>query len=54
MNNPPRIYHAVAGIISNLRFYREDLNGVGYTIKLFLLPNLSLSAGSEAAMVSRR
>ena len=32
--------HAVAGLILNLAFHTEDLDGVGETVKHFLLPNL--------------
>ena len=41
----------VAGSILNIAFYTEDLNGVGYTVNIFLFPGLSLYAGSEAVLV---
>ena len=49
----PHIYHVVAGLIISLKFFREDPNGVIDKVKIFLLTNLSLSAGSEEAMVPR-
>ena len=50
----PKISHIVAGLLRRLDLYTEDPDGVGGTVNIFMFTNLSLSASSEATMVSRR
>ena len=50
---PPCIYHAVAGLILDLGFYTEEPDGVRDMVKIFLLPGISISTGSEASLVAR-
>ena len=49
----PRSTHAVAVILLGLHFYTKDPYCVNDTVNIFQLPDLSLSAGSEASMVTR-
>ena len=44
----------VAGLILNLTFHTEDPDGVGETVNIFLLPDISLSVSSEAVLVARK
>ena len=46
--------HAVAVLLLGLHFHTEDPDCVNDTVKIFMFPYLSLSAGSEASMVTRR
>ena len=41
-------------MLIRLSFHTEYPSGVGDTVSIFLFPNLSLSARSKAALVSRR
>ena len=50
----PRIYHSVAVIVLGLALYSEDPEDVGYTIKVFLFPDLSPLPRSEATLLARR
>ena len=47
------ISHTVAGLLLSLTFCTEDPDGVGDTVNIFLLPNPSISASSEAVLVAR-
>ena len=44
----------VAGLILNLTIHTENPDGVGETVNIFLLPDLSLSVSSEAVLVARK
>ena len=44
----------MAVIILNLYFFTEYPDGVGDTVNCFLLPELSISAGSKADLLARR
>ena len=44
----------MAGLQLILNFYTEDPEGVGDAVNIFLFTDLSLSAISEATLVSRR
>ena len=46
--------HTVAVLLLGLHFHTEDPDCVNDTINIFIFPDLSLSAGSEASMVTRR
>ena len=48
------ISHIVAGILLSLALYIEDPDRVRDTVNIFLFTDLSLSAISEATLVSRR
>ena len=50
----PRTSHIVDGLLMSLDFYTEDTDRVGDTVKIFLLPDLSLTEISEATLVARR
>ena len=50
----PRVTHAVAVLLLGLNFFTEDPDCVNNTVNIFQFPNLSLSEGSEASMVTRR
>ena len=39
----PWISHVVSGLVLNLAFHKEDPDGVRFTVKIFLFPDLSLS-----------
>ena len=41
---PPRISHAVSGLILNPAFFTDYLGGVGETVNILLLPELYLYA----------
>ena len=45
---------SVTGILLSLSFYTEDPGGVRGKVSIFLLTDLSLSTGSESAVVARR
>ena len=50
----PCIPHYVAVMVLYLAFYTKDPNGVEDAINVFLLPELSPHAGSEAALLTQR
>ena len=43
----------MVGLILNLEFYTEETDGLGDTVKIFLFPDLSLSASSGSVLVAR-
>ena len=43
----------MAVLLLGLHYFTEDTNCVNNTVKIFQFPDLSLSAGSEASMVTR-
>ena len=45
--------HAVAVMLIVLAFHTKDPDGVGYTLNIFLLPNLSTLSGLEADLLTR-
>ena len=49
----PRVTHTVEVLILGLHFHTEDPDCVNATVNIFMFPDLSLSAGSEASMVTR-
>ena len=49
-----RVTHAVAVLLLGLHLYTEDPDCVNDTVNIFQFPDLSLSAGSEASMVTWR
>ena len=48
----PRVTHAVAVLLLGIHFFTEDHDCVNDNVNIFQFPNLSLSAGSEASMVT--
>ena len=48
------ISHAILVMVLVLYFYTEDLDGVGYTVKNFLFPDLFPYTGSEAVIMVQR
>ena len=48
----PQVTHAVAVVLLGLHFHTEDPDCVNDTVNIFQFPDLSLSAGSEASMVT--
>ena len=50
----PRVTHTVEVLLLGLHFHTEDPDCVNDTVNIFMFPELSLSAGSEASMVTRR
>ena len=50
----PHISQDVSILVLGLKFYSEDPYGVGDAINVFLFPDLSPSAGSEAALLARK
>ena len=44
----------MAVLLLGLHFHTEDLHCVNNTVNIFMFPDLSLSAGSGASMVTRR
>ena len=44
----------MAVLLLGLHFHTEDPDCVNNTVNIFMFPDLSLSAGSEASMVTRR
>ena len=50
----PRISRSIAVIVLALAFHSEDPNRVGDAVNVFLFPDLSLLACSEAALLARR
>ena len=46
-------YSAVVMVLA-LSFYTEDPDIVGYALNYFLFPEISLSSGSEASLLTRR
>ena len=49
-----RIPHAVAVMLMALTFHTKDPYGVGDALNIFFFPNLSPSAGLEAALLTRK
>ena len=49
-----RVTHAVAVLLLGLHFFTEDHDCINDTFNIFQFPDLSLSAGSKASMVTRR
>ena len=49
--NPPKITHTVAFLLLGLSFHTNDPDIVSNTIKIFMFPYLSLTEGTEAALV---
>ena len=47
-----KITHTVA--VLGLAFHTEEPNGVSYSVNIFMLPEISLAAGNEAALVAQR
>ena len=50
----PRVTHAVAVLLLGIHFHTEDPDCVNETVNIFMFPDLSLSSGSEASMVTQR
>ena len=50
----PQVTHVVAVLLLGLHFHTEDPDCVNDTVNIFMFPDLSLSTGSEASMVTRR
>ena len=50
---PPRIPHAIVVMVIVLAFHTKDPDGVGDALNIFLLPDLSPLAGSEAALLTQ-
>ena len=50
----PRVTHALAVLFLGLHFHTEDLDCINDTVNIFIFSYLSLSAGSEASMVTQR
>ena len=48
----PRVTHALAVLLLGIHFFTEDPDCVNDTVNIFQFPNLSLSACSEASMVT--
>ena len=44
----------MAVLLLGLHFHTEDPDNVNDKVNIFMFPDLSLSAGSEASMVTRR
>ena len=51
---PPRIPHAVVVMVMALDFHTKEPDEVGDVLNIFLLPDLSPLAGSEAALLTRK
>ena len=49
----PHIPHAVAVMMMVIAFHTKDPDRVEDTLNIFLFPDLSPSAGSEAALLTR-
>ena len=49
----PRVTHYVAVLLLGIHFHTKDPDYVKNTVNIFHFPDISLSAGSEAAMVTR-
>ena len=49
----PRVTHTVAVLLLVLHFYTEDPDCMNNTVNIFMLPDISLSVGSEAFMATR-
>ena len=52
--HPPRTPHAIAVMVMDLAFHTKDPDGVGDALNIFLFPDLSPSAGSEEALLTRK
>ena len=50
----PQVTHTVAVLFLGLHFFTEYPDCLNNTVNIFQFPDLSLSAGSEASMVTRR
>ena len=51
---PPCIPHTVAVMLVVIALHTEDPEGVGDALNIILFPDLSPSAGSEAALLTRK
>ena len=51
---PPKITQMVAALILGLAFYTEYPEGVINAVNIFILPEIYLEAGTEAALVAQR
>ena len=51
---PPRIPCFVAFMVMALASHTEDPDGVGDALNIFLFPDISLSDGLEAALLTRK
>ena len=49
---PPCILHTVAVMVMALAFHTKNSDGVEDALNIFLIPDLSTSAGSEAAILT--
>ena len=52
--HPPYTPHAVTVMVMALTFHTKDPDGVEDTINIFLFPDLSPSAGLEAAFLTQK
>ena len=50
----PRVTHTVEVLLLGLHFHTEDTDYDNDAVNIFMFPDLSLSTGSEASMVTRR
>ena len=50
----PCVTHTVSVLLLGLHFFTEDPDCVNDTFNIFQFPDLSLSAGSEASVVTQR
>ena len=50
----PIISHSIAVMVLAVAFHSEETNGVGGSVKIFLLPDLSPAVGSEAVLLTKR
>ena len=50
--NPPNITHMVSVLLLGLAFHTEDPDRVSDAMNIFMLPDLSLAAGKEAALLA--
>ena len=49
----PRIYHSIVVIVLYLEIYTNFPNELGDAVKIFLIPDLSPSSGSDTVLVTR-
>ena len=54
MCKPPQVTHTVEVLLLGLHFFTKDPNCVNDMVNIFHFPDLSLSVGSKASMVTRR
>ena len=50
---PQHMFHSMTGLVLNLDFHTEDTYGVGDTVRILLLPDISLSEISKTDLVAR-